>query len=670
LKTFVNMVAAAGAGSVLAFLARIALGVGWEVQESFLRERLFMAGMDSVLVAVVVGLVAVFAARGNSGRAFLVGLAIGSAPWSWIAFPIAVVLVVALWKFIPPMPKWVNLGGGLLAFALMPIMWLTPPNSSLLPYLERPQMEPLDPGVLEPAAGSPDVVLIVCDTLRADAVLDPAIPTPNLDALRAAGTWSRGAVAPANQTLPSHLSLLFALDIEHVGMRSNLSRWPSPRDFEEEVHARSLAQRFRAAGYRTQAVASNKLLSSSAKDNRAKQWLGEGFHTWYDVSRRDPFVDYLRWLERNSLIGLMASNQVVFKKRPLNFLLRRLLSPLSLSGYRKHFEEGETTVAEVRRSLEELTVDDRPYFLFTNFMDPHDPYLPPKPFAGTLALEENRPDGYGDGYHDEYLMRHELHQGCLDRELDPDTGLPHGDYLHDPSSYRPTGDYLHDLYREEVAYFDTLLGQTLESIHATGRPTIVLFVSDHGEGFGRHRDAEHGHTLHESEIRVPFILSGVGVPQGKELPFAPELVDGSRTLLEMAGIDTAFADGRNVLDSSFTQRETLSFRLRQMSSFDGRWKVIADFRYTDSSDPVLGDYILEAAHLFDIVADPEEQHDLLAGSPREAERLLAAIRERLKEDVFPELSEPVLSDKESEILRELGYLGEDSSARVSMESGN
>jgi len=652
------MVAAAGAGAALVFLGRVFAGVNWIAAEPMIRERLFVGGLDTILIAVLVGLLALLIAHGNPSRAFLLGVVCATSIGSWIGFGIAAVLVAAAWKFMPLPPAKLVWVGGAVAFALAPIVWLLPPNRDLMPIQVRPVMAPLAADVVTPAPGSPDVVLIVCDTLRADAILNPHVTTPNLDALRASGTWSQGAVAPSNQTLPSHLSLLFALDIENVGMRSNRSRWPSRKILVEQRNAQSLAERFGAAGYRTQAVVSNKILSSAkpGKTDEDNQWMGEGFHSWYDVSRQPSTQDFLQWVEHNSLIGALAAHQIVLKKRALNFSLRRILIPVSANHFRLHYQEGETTVTEVQRSLEELTMDDRPYFLFANFMEPHAPYLPPPAYANTLAVAADRPAEFSASFQDELRMRHQAHRGSLqlDKSITEDI-------------YLPTARYLHNLYREEVAYFDALLGRTIDSIRATGRPTVILFVGDHGEGFGEHNDPEHGHTLFESEISVPFILNGVGVPAGVELPFTPELVDGAFTLLELAGLVTSAADGRNVLSPSFQQGYTLSFRNGQVATFDGRWKLHADFQYdndtlsarAEGKRVVRNEYQLTPLWLFDLSVDPGETNNLLDSQPLEAERLLAAIRKRLEHDIYPELKVRVFSFEENLDLDELGYIGEE-----------
>ena len=103
----------------------------------------------------------------------------------------------------------------------------------------------------------PSVVLVVIDTLRANAVSSYAAvegTTPTLDALAASGVAYRRASAPAPWTLPSHASLLSGLGVERhrVGLRDRLV-------LPEAVV--TLAERLRAAGYQTAAFSENMLVS-------------------------------------------------------------------------------------------------------------------------------------------------------------------------------------------------------------------------------------------------------------------------------------------------------------------------------------------------------------------------------------------------------------------------
>jgi choline-sulfatase len=102
-----------------------------------------------------------------------------------------------------------------------------------------------------PSPPRPDVLLIVCDTLRADrtALLGEASLTPALAALAARGTSFPQAVAPASWTLPS-MAALFA------GRDATGNRHSAVPD------GPALAERFARAGYATIGLSANPLLAA------------------------------------------------------------------------------------------------------------------------------------------------------------------------------------------------------------------------------------------------------------------------------------------------------------------------------------------------------------------------------------------------------------------------
>jgi arylsulfatase A-like enzyme len=102
----------------------------------------------------------------------------------------------------------------------------------------------------------PSVVLIVADTLRADAVSAYGAvegTTPHLDALAAEGLRYTQVYSPSPWTIPSHASLFTGqgIDRHRVGMHGRLSL---PEEFV------TLAERFQEAGYETAAFSENMLV--------------------------------------------------------------------------------------------------------------------------------------------------------------------------------------------------------------------------------------------------------------------------------------------------------------------------------------------------------------------------------------------------------------------------
>jgi len=629
------------AGALLAGLLLVALGIGWDGPVEMLRERLFLVGLSAVAIGWVVGLVARLLHRDGAeetrdGRAFWTGVACGIAPWSWFTAGFALVSVALAWRRPLRVPGRALLAVGVLAHLLPVVVALTPPSLEPTPLAEPDIALPAMPEDL-PAADGPDVLLVVVDTLRADAILDPGIPTPHLDALRARGAWAEAAVAPCNQTLPSHLALLCGLDIERVGMRSNLSRWPTSDQLRAEQGMRPLAERFHEAGWRTAAVVSNALLSSTDVE-AGHQDFAAGFEAWNGMQRAGTWMLFRDWYRRYTLIGALTPHRLI------SYPVRKLLSPRDVEVYRDHFDEGRRTTDAALPWLDTLQQGSAPYFFLLHYMDPHSPYVPPEPYRGTLATADERPAGFGDSPLAELPMRVHLLDGIK------------GDGL--PEDSAEVAHFLHELYREEVAAFDAQVGRVLQQVEASGRPTVVLFTSDHGEQFLEHGWTEHSHTLFDEEVLVPFVVAGPGVPEGVKLDEVPELVDAAPTLLALAGLPSDAVSGQDLfLPRTQVRRPALSVMTDAMTLREERWKLHAAVRYLDKEDPAPGAYEVMALHLFDVQADPGEAVDLKDAHPDQVERLLRVLEARMADDFYPELPKRVLSESKRDQLAALGYAG-------------
>ncbi|MEC8423465.1 MAG: sulfatase-like hydrolase/transferase, partial [Myxococcota bacterium] len=132
---------------------------------------------------------------------------------------------------------------------------------------------------LPAAKRSPTVVLAVLDTVRADHVSDcggSGQSTPVLSELVAAGgVLSCDAVAPGSWTLPSHASFFTGQPIEAHGAHfvprdaNNLLGAMQVRPLQG---ARTLAEEFRARGYRTIALSGNPVIAESTGLVRGFDW--------------------------------------------------------------------------------------------------------------------------------------------------------------------------------------------------------------------------------------------------------------------------------------------------------------------------------------------------------------------------------------------------------------
>jgi arylsulfatase A-like enzyme len=141
-----------------------------------------------------------------------------------------------------------------------------------------------------------------------------------------------------------------------------------------------------------------------------------------------------------------------------------------------------------RRLAESVTRDaaawvaqdpSRPFFLFLNYFDVHDPYTSEEPWRSQFSSKPS-PGG-----------RFDSTQSVLLADL--------------------TADQVHeeiDAYDGAISYVDHWIGELLASLERSGRlaNTIVVLTSDHGEGLGQHGFMGHGTTLYAEQIHVPLIL--------------------------------------------------------------------------------------------------------------------------------------------------------------------
>src|SRR5262245_18809712 len=69
-------------------------------------------------------------------------------------------------------------------------------------------------------------------------------------------------------------------------------------------------------------------------------------------------------------------------------------------------------------------------------------------------------------------------------------------------------------YDEEIATADIQVGRLIDRLSTAGRldRTIVVILGDHGESLGEHGEEQHGFFIYDSDIRIPLLFAGPGVP--------------------------------------------------------------------------------------------------------------------------------------------------------------
>lgn len=445
------------------------------------------------------------------------------------------------------------------------------------------------PAPRAPAAGL-NVVLIVIDTLAAEHVGsyggDPRT-TPRLDELASRSVRFRHAFAPAPWTQPSVASLF-------------TSRMPSAhgvlrlRDSLPET-ATTLAESLRERGFATAAVVSHDLIG-------ARHGFLQGFE------HRDE-----------SAIG----------------------------GPRESTSERATDAA---LAWLERRPQDRPFFLFAHYFDPHYPYLDHADFDFTHGFETRLTPGLG-----------------IWTLLDQRASLSPHDIA-----------YLVALYREEIAATDRAIGRLLDGLAARGLSdkTLVIVTADHGEEFMRHGWIGHTRTLYDELLAVPLVVSLPGRFGARTVDTPVSLLDLAPTVLEAAGASPLEgSSGRSLMPlllgrpaTDDAVRELNQRRLwAEVSFVSGKEEKAHLLEKTAFKTALLAhpfklvhDLLGDRWELYDRDTDPHELHDLAAAQPER----LAALRAELASWEAARTADadggpaPTVapSSEEIERLRALGYI--------------
>jgi len=216
---------------------------------------------------------------------------------------------------------------------------------------------------------TPNVLLVVVDTLRADALGAygaPATASPRTDRWAASAHVYEQAIVPAPWTRPSFASFLTStVPCTHQTFRK-ADRLPDELD--------TVAEQLQLHGYTTGAFVNNINVAASFN-------FGQGFDTFEFMRPTYPFRSE-------------ASFRLTL------FQMLRLVRERYLPGAKRVERFYHDAEAVTDATIDWLSVHGQSrWFLMTHYMDPHDPYFP-HPYDGTgyARVEHPRP-GLGEASH-------------------------------------------------------------------------------------------------------------------------------------------------------------------------------------------------------------------------------------------------------------------------------
>ncbi|CAM3931372.1 sulfatase [Lederbergia lenta] len=273
--------------------------------------------------------------------------------------------------------------------------------------------------------------------------------------------------------------------------------------------------------------------------------------------------------------------------------------------------------------LKRLSKEDKPFFLFLRHMDPHSPYLPPRPYE-RIFYDGDECDP----------TNHSLEELKKFK--------PFADFI---TSWLPKGctdsDYVDAQYDGAVAYMDACIQNIFTTVETLGieEETLIIITSDHGETLNEHGCWYDHHGLYEHNLVVPLILKYPGkLPAGRRFSEFSFIKDLMPTVLELLEIKTEINfDGRNLISLITGSNESFSMEsefyitectwMRKHGWRTPEWKLIRSLEPDIHFKPEI--------ELYNIFTDPKELINVAEKEPQIVNMLLgrmdAYITKREKE---------------------------------------
>jgi len=300
--------------------------------------------------------------------------------------------------------------------------------------------------------------------------------------------------------------------------------------------------------------------------------------------------------------------------RAFRGLLPQVLSRIGLVQDRNLYRRCREITDDGLRWLERY--GDAPFFLWVHYFDAHDPYLPE-------AASRRRDRHPGTRWADRFKM-----------------GFA---------------------YDSEIIGVDEQIGRLIDALSDANKldETVIVAVSDHGEGLGDHSYLGHTRRLYQEQVHIPLIIRyPERLAPGSEVNAQVLGVDIVPSLLELLGTEPPPGlDGRSFLplieaggaaQDRIAYSETLQpadSTAKLLAVSDGRYKLIRS---------LAGETVL----LFDLAEDPGEKQDLAAARPDLVARLEELIDRYLaiEAPAGPRPDEDGITEEQREELRALGYI--------------
>jgi len=269
-------------------------------------------------------------------------------------------------------------------------------------------------------------------------------------------------------------------------------------------------------------------------------------------------------------------------------------------GFQRGFDHYDDTSRDIRQGEAKLlewlreNSGEAPKFVFFHTYQVHGPYLSPPEYQEMFSPPGDPPEAGPDPVQ---TVRRIITEDIFHAERVSPVML----------------DYLRNRYDRSLRYTDDTLRDLFSELRAAGflDNALVVICSDHGEEFGDHGRLQHSDTLFDELVHIPLFVAAPDIKGGRVSRRMASTIDITPTILTYCNIDVPVEfEGSDLLSGDetadakvFFQRGNFAYGLRTR-----RWKFVIGPQPRSILPP-------HPVSLYDLEADPGEQHNLAAEMP-------------------------------------------------------
>ena len=428
----------------------------------------------------------------------------------------------------------------------------------------------------------PNIILVVLDSLRSMNLQlygYHRVTSPNLEYIAKSGTLFKNAYAAADQTDPSFTTILSGRHpLTHGIVRHGFDITSSHIATFEKTGTRLLSELLSSVGYTTAAI------------DWLSRWHKRGYSVYASASELKNV--HLPRMFTSPILRLLV-------RSPNMYIYNNLYKIFSMIGY-CHDKNSQCIIDVAKKMVKRLKNRGKPYFLLIHIWDTH------TPFNDIPAFLVKR---FYDGKCSEYVTQMAKR-------------IPNETWRRQVVQYHLKGikcvDEVEPRYNASIFHADMFIGELMSLLENSKDETLLVVTADHGDNLVRDGIFIGHGGLFQRVIKVPLIMWGYAIPEGKVVHEPVQHIDIAPTIADIVGLKAKYVfDGVSLvplMEGSSIERNTLVFvstvARRRYGILTGTHKYIYSPTLEDAKDKFGGIWYKDVEELYDLSRDYDDTDNI------------------------------------------------------------